>query len=53
VTFCDASLSTSRYWWHRQTIAETFQRLRDAPDYPWVAIGDFVDEWNHRQGQWL
>ena len=22
-------------WWHRQTLAETFQRIQSAPEYPW------------------
>lgn len=37
--------SSERYWWHRQTIAETFQRIMTQPEFPWVAIGDFIDEW--------
>ena len=34
-----------QYWWYRQTMAETFQRIRGEPQYPWNAIGDFLDEW--------
>jgi hypothetical protein len=36
--------ATSRYWWHRYTSAESFQRILDGED-PWNAIGDFLDEW--------
>jgi len=38
--------STSRYWWHRYTSAESFQRILDG-EAPWNAIGDFLDEWRH------
>ena|SRR5215472_4619398 len=36
--------TNSRYWWHRYTSAESFQRILDGED-PWNAIGDFLDEW--------
>ena len=39
-----ATAATSRYWWHRYTSAESFQRILDGED-PWNAIGDFLDEW--------
>jgi hypothetical protein len=34
------------YQWQRQTIAETFTRIGQHPDQPWVAVGDFVDDWH-------
>ena len=39
-------MATSPYLWHRQTIAETFERIcgRNGTT-PWVAIGDFLDDW--------
>ena len=37
-------MATSHYLWHRQTIAETLQRIYDDIT-PWVAIGDFLDDW--------
>ena len=33
------------YHWKRQTMAETFQRILQTPTQPWVAIGDFLDDW--------
>ncbi len=36
---------TARYHWQRQTIAETFHRIVKEPDFAWVAIGDFLDDW--------
>jgi hypothetical protein len=33
------------YHWRRQTIAETFERIKQDPEQPWVAIGDFLDDW--------
>jgi hypothetical protein len=33
------------YHWRRQTIAETFVRIEKAPKFPWLAIGDFLDDW--------
>ena len=44
----DQDLS-ERYWWHRQTIAETFDRIVAQPEFPWVAIGDFLDEWRRSE----
>lgn len=37
----------SRATWpiHRQTMAETFARILATPAYPWVALGDFLDDW--------
>ena len=40
---------SNQYWWHRQTIAETFSRIRSQPEFPWVAIGDFLDEWRRSE----
>jgi hypothetical protein len=37
-------MTQSWYWWYRQTIKETFDRICDGVS-PWVAIGDFLDEW--------
>ena len=37
-------MAESKYWWHRQTIAETFDRILHGTG-PWVAIGDFLDDW--------
>ncbi len=33
-----------KYRWHRQTIAETFDRIM-SEESPWVPIGDFLDDW--------
>jgi hypothetical protein len=33
------------YAWQRQTIAATFARIQQQPDQPWVALGDFIDDW--------
>jgi hypothetical protein len=38
----------SRYWWHRYTSTESFQRILDGED-PWIAIGDFLDEWKREE----
>ncbi len=35
----------AKYHWHRQTIAETFALIVKEPAFPWVAIGDFLDDW--------
>ncbi len=37
-------MTQSPYWWHRQTIKETFDRICNG-ESPWVAIGDFLDDW--------
>lgn len=29
----------------RQTMAQTFARIVAQPAYPWVALGDFLDDW--------
>jgi hypothetical protein len=42
----ELDMATAPYRWHRQTIAETFERIcgRNSTT-PWVAIGDFLDDW--------
>lgn len=40
-----AGESNTRYFWKRQTIAETFARIRADWEHPWLAIGDFLDDW--------
>ncbi|MBA2680012.1 MAG: hypothetical protein H0U76_16650 [Ktedonobacteraceae bacterium] len=37
-------MTQSPYRWHRQTAAETFDRILNGTT-PWVAIGDFLDDW--------
>jgi len=37
-----------RYWWHRYTSAESFQRILNGEE-PWIAIGDFLDEWRREE----
>lgn len=39
----------SKYRWHRQTMAETFDRIRNVPSEPWVALGDFLDDWRRSE----
>src|SRR6266851_4315558 len=48
-------MTTSPYQWHRQTVAETFERIcgRNSAT-PWVAIGDFLDDWRRAaMVEWL
>lgn len=35
----------AEYNWKRQTMIETFERIRQKPEQPWVAIGDFLNDW--------
>ena len=35
----------AEYNWKRQTMAETFERILQKPSQPWVALGDFLDDW--------
>ena len=35
----------SDYTWQRQTMHETLARIQQDPEYTWVAIGDFLDDW--------
>jgi hypothetical protein len=35
---------TTIYHWHRYSAGESFERLRQGED-PWVALGDFLDDW--------
>ncbi len=37
-----------KYRWHRQTIAETFERIK-RESTPWVPIGDFLDDWRRSE----
>ncbi len=37
-------MTQSSYRWHRQTAKETFERILNGTT-PWVAIGDFLDDW--------
>src|SRR5205085_2906830 len=40
------NMAVPHYNWHRQTIAETFERICGKNNTtPWVAIGDFLDDW--------
>lgn len=39
-----------KYRWHRQTMRETFERIQQMPSQPWVALGDFLDDW--RRSDW-
>ncbi len=36
------------YHWHRYSIAEGFQRIKQGEN-PWVALGDFLDDWRRSQ----
>jgi hypothetical protein len=36
---------TDRYCWQRQTIGETYRRICRDPSSPWLAVGDFLDDW--------
>ena len=36
---------TVGHQWHRQSIKETFERIATDPAHPWLAIGDFLDDW--------
>lgn len=33
------------YSWKRQSIQETFARIQTDLHHPWLAIGDFLDDW--------
>jgi hypothetical protein len=37
--------NATSYQWRRQTVAETYERIKQVPQQPWVAIGDFLDDW--------
>lgn len=34
-----------QYHWPHQTIGETFSRIGSDLAFPWLAIGDFLDDW--------
>ena len=36
------------YHWHRYDVAESFQRIQQGEN-PWVAFGDFLDDWRRSQ----
>jgi hypothetical protein len=38
----------SLYHWHRYSAAEGFQRIKQGEN-PWVALGDFLDDWRRSQ----
>lgn len=40
-----SGVSDEKYYWKRQNVAETFARIQADPDHPWLAIGDFLDDW--------
>lgn len=42
-------MAFAKYRWIRQTIAQTLKRIRQAPQEPWVAIGDFLDDWRRSE----
>lgn len=33
------------YPWHRYTSTESLRRITHQHEEPWVAIGDFLDDW--------
>jgi len=33
------------YHWHRYTASESMQRISVQHEVPWVAVGDFLDDW--------
>jgi hypothetical protein len=40
-----ANDGTEQDHWLRQSIEQTVARIQADPEYPWVAIGDFLDDW--------
>ena len=36
------------YHWHRYSAAEGFRRFKQGEN-PWVALGDFLDDWRRSQ----
>ena len=36
------------YYWHRYSAAEGFERITQGEN-PWVALGDFLDDWRRSQ----
>lgn len=40
-----SSDSSVKYEWNQQSITETFARIQAEPAHPWLAIGDFLDDW--------
>lgn len=37
--------TNQRYRWRRQSMAATMARIVARPSQPWVALGDFLDDW--------
>ena len=35
----------SAYIWHRYTVSESMKRISVQNENPWVAVGDFLDDW--------
>lgn len=46
-----ASETNTTYFWKRQTITETFARIQADLEHPWLAIGDFLDDWRFTESQ--
>ncbi|MGH2484660.1 MAG: hypothetical protein ACRDHE_01480, partial [Ktedonobacterales bacterium] len=40
-----ASANAEGYYWKRQSVQETFTRIQADLDHPWLAIGNFLDDW--------
>ncbi len=40
----------SSYYWHRYSAAESFKRILQG-EHPWVAFGDFLDDWRRSTGE--
>jgi hypothetical protein len=40
-----SAIEPGAYHWRRQTMAETFARIVADPAHPWLAIGEFLDDW--------
>jgi len=38
------------YHWDRYSAAESFQRIKKG-EYPWVAFGDFLDDWRRSDSE--
>jgi hypothetical protein len=38
------------YYWHRYSAAESFERILQG-ESPWVAFGDFLDDWRRSESE--
>lgn len=38
------------YYWHRYSAAESFGRILQG-EHPWVALGDFLDDWGRSDSE--